>query len=112
MKITLIRPSIIEERTFDAMEPLAMAVLKGLTPPQIELALHDERIRPDIPYDAPTDLVALAAETYTARRAYQIAGRFRNRGTPVVTGGYHSTFLPEEALQYCGSVVIGDAEGL
>ncbi len=101
-----------EERTFDAMEPLVFGVLAGLTPPDIDLALYDERVDPRIPYDDPTDLVALTVETYTAKRAYQISAQFRRRGVPVVMGGYHPTFLPEEARRYADSVVIGDAEGV
>ena len=89
MKITLIRPSMSNEPTFDAMEPLAMAGLAGLTPPDFELAFHDERVDTAIPYDDQTDMVGLTVETYTAKRAYQIASRFRARNVPVVMGGYH-----------------------
>ena len=46
----------------------------------------------------PTDLVAMTVETYTARRAYQIAAHYRRAGVPVVMGGYHPTLLPDEAL--------------
>jgi radical SAM superfamily enzyme YgiQ (UPF0313 family) len=111
MKITFIRPNLSNKRSADAMEPLVFAILAGLTPPDVELSLFDERLEP-VPYDHPTDLVALTVETYTARRAYQIATQFRQRGIPVVMGGYHPTFLPQEALQYADAVVIGDAEGL
>ncbi len=52
----------------------------------------------------------MTVETYTARRSYQIASEFRRRGIPVVMGGYHPTFLPDEALRYADSVVTGDAE--
>ena len=36
-----------------------------------------------IPFDEPTDLVGISVETYTARRAYQIASEYRQRGVPV-----------------------------
>ena len=111
MKITFVRPHLTDARSRDAMEPLVFAILAGLTPPDVELDLIDERLGP-IPDDHNTDLVALTVETFTARRAYQIATRFHERGVPVVVGGYHPTFLPEEALQYADGVVIGDAEGL
>jgi radical SAM superfamily enzyme YgiQ (UPF0313 family) len=111
MKITFIRPNMTDSRSCDAMEPLVFAILAALTPPDIETILYDERLEP-IPYQAPTDLVALTVETYNARRAYQIAGQFRRRGVPVVMGGYHPTFLPEEALQVADAVVVGDAEGV
>jgi radical SAM superfamily enzyme YgiQ (UPF0313 family) len=111
MKITFIRPHLNNKRAADAMESLVFAILAGLTPPDVELTLFDDRIEP-IPYDHPTDLVAMTVETYTARRAYQIAACFRQRGVPVVMGGYHPTLLPEEALQFADAVVIGDAEGI
>ena len=72
VKITFIRPNLYERRSGDAMEPLVFAILKSLTPPDVEVAFHDERLEA-IPYDEPTDLVAMTVETYTARRAYQIA---------------------------------------
>jgi len=98
-------------RSSDAMEPLVFALLAGLTPPGVDLALYDDRIEP-IPYEEPTDLVAMTVETYTAKRAYQIAGEYRRRGVPVVMGGYHPTFLPEEARQHANAVVVGEAEGV
>jgi radical SAM superfamily enzyme YgiQ (UPF0313 family) len=93
------------------MQPLCFAILKTLTPPDVETTLYDERLEA-IPYDDPTDLVALTVETYTARRSYQIAREYRRRGVTVVMGGYHPTFLPDEALQYADAVVQGDAEGI
>ena len=111
MKITFVRPNLYEGRSFDAMHPLCFAILRSLTPPDVTTAFYDERLEP-IPLDEPTDLVAMTVETYTARRAYQIATAYRRRGVPVVMGGYHPTFLPEEALQFADAVVVGDAEGI
>ena len=78
---------------------------KGL----VEVALHDDRME-QIPYDDPTDLVAITVETYTARRAYQIASEFRRRGVPVVMGGFHATLCPEEVARFAESIVVGEAE--
>lgn len=110
MKVTLVRPNLGAGRPADAMEPLCFAILARLTPPEVELACHDERLE-EVPFDEPTDLAALTVETYTARRAYQIAAEYRRRGVPVVMGGYHPTLLPEEALEHADAVVVGDAEG-
>jgi radical SAM superfamily enzyme YgiQ (UPF0313 family) len=109
MKITFIRPHLTTIRAADALEPLVFGLLANLTPPDVELALYDDRIEP-IPYDEPTDLAALTVETFTAKRAYQIAAQFRKRGVPVVMGGYHPTLLPDEAGQYADAIAIGDAE--
>jgi radical SAM superfamily enzyme YgiQ (UPF0313 family) len=111
MKITFIRPNLSAIRSRDAMTPLVFAILAARTPPDVEIAFYDERLE-SIPFDERTDLVALTVETYTARRAYQIATQFRKRGIAVIMGGYHATFLPHEALQYADTVVQGDAEGL
>jgi radical SAM superfamily enzyme YgiQ (UPF0313 family) len=111
VKVSFVRPNLYPLRSRDAMEPLCFAFMKGLTPPDVETALYDERLE-DIPFDEPTDLVAITVETYTARRSYQIANEFRRRGVRVVMGGFHPTFLPEEALSYADAVVQGDAEGV
>jgi radical SAM superfamily enzyme YgiQ (UPF0313 family) len=111
MKILFVRPNLCDLRSSDAMEPLAFAILAALTPPEHSVELADERLAP-VPFDADCDLVAITVETYNARRAYQIAQKFRERGVPVVLGGYHVSFLPDEALQFCDAVVAGDAEGL
>lgn len=111
MRISFIRPNLTDDRASDAMEPLAFAILASLTPPDIDLVLHDERLAP-VPENEPTDLVAMTVETYTARRAYQLASAYRRRGVPVVMGGYHPTFLPDEAGCYADAVVLGDAEDL
>ena len=111
MKITFIRPNLFDDRSSDAMEPLCFAILKSLTPDDVDVELFDERLE-SLSFDIDTDLVAMTVETYTARRAYQVADRFRQRGIPVVMGGYHPTFLPEEALEHADAVVKGDAEGI
>lgn len=93
------------------MEPISAAMIAALTPPDVEKRFYDDRLEP-IPYDEPTDLAAISVETYTAKRAYQIASEYRRRGVPVVMGGFHATLCPQEVIQYCESIVIGEAEGL
>lgn len=113
-RITFVHPCIGRKpgqaylRTWQ-MEPLPVAVLAALTPREVELRFHDDRLEP-VPCDEPTDLVAISTEVYTARRAYQIASEFRRRGVPVVMGGFHATLFPEEAARYAESVVVGEAE--
>ena len=48
-------------------------------------------------------------ETYNARRSYEIAA-VPQRGVPVIMGGVHPTFVPEEAEQHADSLFLGDAE--
>jgi radical SAM superfamily enzyme YgiQ (UPF0313 family) len=111
MHVTFIRPNLGDWRATDAMEPMVFALLASRTPGDVELAFYDERLE-TVPLDLNTDLVAMTVETYTARRAYQIAAHYRRRGVPVVMGGYHPTLLADEAARYCDALVIGDAEGV
>jgi len=111
MRVAFIRPNLGDFRARDAMEPIVFAILAARTPDAVELELHDERLAP-VPLDRDVDLVAMTVETYTARRAYQIAAHYRRRGVRVVMGGYHPTLLPDEAARYCDAVVVGDAEAV
>lgn len=86
-----------------------LGVLAGLTPLDVEVVLHDDRME-SIPYDRLTNLVAITVETFTARRAYEIAEEYRNRGVPVILGGMHVALLPDEAKRHADSIFIGDAE--
>jgi radical SAM superfamily enzyme YgiQ (UPF0313 family) len=91
------------------MEPLAIAVLASLTPQEHELRFFDDRLEP-VDYDHRPDLVAINVETYTARRAYQIARRFQGAGAQVVMGGFHATLCPDEVMEHADAVVTGSAE--
>ncbi len=93
------------------MEPIPAAMVAALLPDDVERRFYDDRLEP-IPYGEPTDLVAISVETYTAKRAYQIASEYRRRGVPVVMGGFHATLCADEVAQYCESIVVGEAESL
>lgn len=114
MRLTIIHPCI-GRRTDQPyigtwqMEPLPAAVIAGLTPPDVDIKFYDDRMEL-IPFDEPTDVVAISVETYTAKRAYQIATEYRIRGVPVVMGGFHAMLAPDEVACYAESVVVGEAE--
>ena len=115
MKITLIQPAMGRESEAFVeswkMEPLSMAVLAGLTPSRHEVTFFDDRVEA-VDLERPADLVAISTETYTARRAYQLARAFRQRGAKVVLGGYHATLVPDEVKGFADAVVIGEAEAV
>jgi radical SAM superfamily enzyme YgiQ (UPF0313 family) len=116
MKVTFVKPNIgrrehslyVDE---GRMEPLQLGAIAGMTPPDVEVALYDDRME-SIPYDEPTDLVAITVETYTARRAYEISAEYRARGVPVIIGGMQPTLIPDEVIPHADSIFIGDAEFL
>ncbi len=56
------------------------------------------------------DMIGISSITSTAPRAFHLAKRFQSMGIPVVMGGPHPTFLPEESLQYADYVVRGEGE--
>lgn len=114
MRLTLIKPNIgrrehslyVDE---GRMEPLQMGILAALTPKDVEVKFYDDRME-SIPFDEKTDLVGITVETFTARRAYEISKEYMDRGVPVVLGGVHIKLIPEEALEHCNGIIIGDAE--
>jgi len=116
MRVTLVHPCIGRRpgqryiRSWQ-MEPLPAATLAGLTPRDVDVRFYDDRMEL-IPFDERTDLVAISVETYTARRAYQIASEYRRRRVPVVMGGFHASLCPDEVARHAEAVVVGEAERL
>ncbi len=90
---------------------MALPLLAALTPPGVEVRLIDEAVE-DVDPELDVDLVGLSAMTPNAPRAYALADHFRCRGIQVIMGGVHPSTLPEEALEHCDSVAVGEGEGL
>jgi radical SAM superfamily enzyme YgiQ (UPF0313 family) len=114
MKILLISPvknPLVKKPKGIMMPQLALHLLEGLTPPDYEVKTIEEEIE-EVDLDAECDLVGLSCMTSNAPRAYALAEEFKKRGKAVVLGGVHPTILPDEALRYADSVVIGEAEGV
>jgi Radical SAM superfamily/B12 binding domain len=116
-KILIIQPShyvskadrtIYKSKT-RALVPLVLPYLASLTPPDWDVTLIDEQVQ-DFSYDTKPDLVAITTWTVHSLRAYDIAGEFRSRGIPVIMGGPHIWFHPEEAAQHCDAIGIGEGE--
>lgn len=91
---------------------LGLGILAALTPPEDEVVYTDDVVAPfDLERDVkPVDLVGISVDSKTARRSYDIARAYRQRGTKVVLGGIHPTALPAEALEHADAVVVGEAE--
>lgn len=114
-RLLLISPlsptSMMGGNFFFRMPALGLLKVAALTPPGWEVQVIDEKVEPlDLRLEA--DLVGITAMTTTVNRGYELAQHFRRRGIPVVMGGMHVSALPDEALRYCDSVVVGEAEGL
>jgi len=114
VRILFVKPNmgLVEGRPYHdrgRMEPLTFAVLAGYTPAGHEVQLCDDRFEP-VPYSGGWDLVAINTEIFTARRAYEIADRFRAQGVPVVLGGCHASLAPTEAAAHADAVALGDSD--
>lgn len=88
---------------------LSLPAIAAYTPEHWEIEIQDEAVR-QIDLDYPADMVGISVMTCYAPRAYQLADEFRKRGVPVVLGGVHPTYCPDEALQHCDAIVTGEAE--
>src|SRR5262249_15119848 len=113
-KAGLTFPGVLERgRVIASLPSLSLLTLAGLTPDEFDVAYHEVRdLAEGRRLPDRFDLVAISTLSAQALDAYAIADRFRAGGTPVVMGGLHVTSCPDEALQHCTSVVIGEGEPL
>ena len=88
---------------------LSLLAVAASTPPDWEVRIVDEYVSP-LDFSAEPTCVGISFMTAGAPRAYEIAREFRRRGVPVLAGGFHPTFLPEEASAHFDAVCAGDAE--
>src|SRR5258706_16365771 len=102
------RPLYLNRALYSPLAGL-LAVAAGIPRDRYEVVLTDENIE-SIDFDLKADLVGLSAMTSYVNRGYEIADAFRARGVPVVMGGVHPSFMPQEALKHSDAVVIGEAE--
>ncbi len=94
---------------------LGLLSIASLFPEGVELFYLDEEYIPlgeveEKIFRCDFDLVCLTAYNPQAKRAYEIAKFFKDKGIPVIMGGLHVSGIPEEAANYVDSVFIGEAE--
>lgn len=111
MKITVIRVNMFETRSGDAMKPLIFPIIDSLTPEGVELEFFDDRIE-ELPNKIDSDIIVFSAETFSIKRAYILAKKYKRENNVTAIGGFHSTVLPEESQLYCDCVLVGDAEDI
>jgi radical SAM superfamily enzyme YgiQ (UPF0313 family) len=102
------RPLYLNRALYSPLAGL-LAVAASIPRDRYEVVLTDENIE-TIDFDFKADLVGISAMTSYVNRGYEIADEFRTRGIPVVMGGVHPSFMPQEALKHCDAVVIGEVE--
>jgi radical SAM superfamily enzyme YgiQ (UPF0313 family) len=73
-------------------------------------AFIEDVAEPDWSFIESSDLVCISTITSTAINAYSIGNRLKALGIPVIMGGAHPTFLPDESLKYADFVIRGEGE--
>jgi radical SAM superfamily enzyme YgiQ (UPF0313 family) len=91
--------------------PITGIHLAAITPPEYPVRVIHQQIEA-VDFETPADLIALSFFSGFAPEAYRRAREFKRRGKRVVAGGPHATFSPDEVLEYCDCVVIGEAESI
>jgi len=114
MNITFISPKQHEKGlsglyVFNRMPQLGIYRLASQTPKEWGAEVIDENIH-EIDFTKKTDLVAISTITSLAPRAYRIADEYRKRGVPVIIGGIHASYCPDEAASHADSIFIGEAD--
>jgi radical SAM superfamily enzyme YgiQ (UPF0313 family) len=112
MKLGMTLPGFVERGKVVASLPsLGLLTLAGMTPPRHGCTYHEVRdIRELERLPDGFDLVAISSLSAQVNEAYDLAGRCRTLGVPVVMGGLHVTALPDEAGRHADAVVIGEGE--
>lgn len=90
--------------------PLGLGLIAALTPRNWDIEIIDENY--SMFYYKPADLVGITSYTANITRAYQIISQYRKKNVHTVIGGIHASLLPEEALDYVDTVVVGEAEDI
>jgi len=89
--------------------PLALPILRALTPEDIDVKTVDEN-HDVIPYDEHWDLVGITVMLHVSPSAIAIAKMFRSRGMKVAFGGFFPTLNYDDARRHVDSVIAGEAE--
>jgi radical SAM superfamily enzyme YgiQ (UPF0313 family) len=95
---------------FSTFSPLGLAYVAALTPSSWEVKIADEN-HDEFEFEE-ADLVGITAFSSNVNRAYEIATIYKQKKIKVIIGGIHASMLPNEALNYADSVIVGEAEGI
>ncbi|MCK4998087.1 MAG: B12-binding domain-containing radical SAM protein [Anaerohalosphaera sp.] len=112
LEMGLTLPGFVERsKTVASLPSLGLLTLAGMTGSEHEV---DYIEMPDMSglenVNRDYDLIGISSYSAQIAEAYEVGRYFRGLGIPVVIGGPHVTALPDEALEHCDSVVIGQGE--
>jgi len=73
-------------------------------------AFIEDIAEPDWSFIGSSDRVCISTITSISIKAYGMGERLKTLGMPVIMGGAHPTFLPDESLEYADFVIRGEGE--
>lgn len=109
--IIVLFQNLLDEKPYYAKNPappLPGILLAALTPPEIEVEVLHEMIRP-IDYDTDADFIAISFMDYLSPHAYQVSAKFRAMGKIVIGGGKFASTFPDEVEPHFDSICVGEA---
>ena len=110
-EIGLTLPGFVERgKAIASLPSLSLLTLAALTPDRHEVEYIEVADIADVDELPACDMAALSSYTAQVKDAYRLADRYRAEGVPTVIGGLHVSCLPDEALQHCDAVVVGEGE--
>ena len=116
MRVKFILPALTEAKSpffrpikYSLFPPLGLATLAGYLRDDDEATIQDEHVEV-LDLDDDPELVVIQVYITSARRAYEIADHYRNRGAHVAMGGLHVTSLPDEAARHADTIFLGPGE--
>lgn len=88
---------------------LALTSLAAATPPDWDVRFWDENLLQGPPPWTPfPQVVGITVHLTFARRAYELARWYRQRGAKVILGGLHVMSCPDEARPHADALCLGD----
>ncbi|MEA2009994.1 MAG: radical SAM protein, partial [Actinomycetota bacterium] len=104
-------PGFVERgKTIASLPSLGLLTLAALTDDRHDVDYYEVDDIADMDPLPECDLVAFSTYTAQAKECYALADRFRAAGITTVIGGLHATTMPNEALEHCDIVVVGEGE--
>jgi len=110
-ELGLTLPGFVERgKAIASLPSLSLLTLAALTPDRHEVDYVEVADISDMNELPDCDVAAFSTYTAQVKDAYRLADLYRAVGVPTVIGGTHVSCLPEEGLEHCDAVVVGEGE--
>ena len=113
MKFRIIYPKWqkLKEQTPFFLPPHGPVVMAAALPDEVDPFFTDENVS-EIDFEEEVDFVGISMMLSTqAKRGFEIARRFRDRGIKVIFGGISAMLHAQEVMQHGDALFLGEAEG-